>query len=83
MTHGYLDVAQLALLVLVAAKVYGTDVRRVVRRFKRWRARRTEPHTVTERKGGADDVIDVAAQLVADETKRRLWLIRSGFNDVA
>ena len=83
MTHGYLDVVQLALLVLIAARVYGADVRQAARRLKRWRAGRTELHTVTERKGSADDIIDVAAQLVADETKRRLWLIRSGSNDVA
>ena len=83
MTHGYLDVVQLALLVLVAAKPYGPDVRRAVRRLKRWRARRGKLHTEAARNCGTDDVIDVAAQLVADETKRRLWLIRSGSDDAA
>lgn len=83
MTHGYLDVVQLALLVLVTANVYGAGVRRLARSFKRWRIRRGKLHTGTARNSGMDDVIDVAAQLVADETKRRLSLIRSGSDDVA
>lgn len=83
MTHSYVNVAQLALLVLVAAKVYGADVRRAARHLKRWRTHRGMLHTATARSGRTDDVIDVAAQVVANETKRRLWLIRSGSNDVA
>lgn len=83
MTHSYLDVAQLVLLVLVTVKVHRSDVRRAASRIKRWRARRGKLHTVTAHNGDTDGVIDVAAQLVADETKRRLWVIRSGSNDVA
>lgn len=83
MTDSYLDVAQMTLLVLVTAKVYGSDVRRAFRHLKRWCARRGKLHAAAACKSGTDDAIDVTAQLVADETKRRLWLIRSGSNDVA
>ena len=83
MTHSYFGVAQMALLLLIAVRVYGPDMRRLARRVKRWRARRGKLHTVAAHNGDTDDVIDVAAQPVADETKRRLWLIRSGSNDVA
>lgn len=78
-----LDVAQLALLMIISVRVYGADVRRIACTVERWRLlqRRLDKLAVADGRNG--EGIDIAAQLVADEVKRRLWLIRSGSDHVA
>lgn len=75
---------QTILLLTLVLHTYGPKLRRLVRRA---RARRAHRQLVAQdahaRCVDVRDRADVAAHVVSDEVKRRLWLIRSGPNDVA
>ncbi len=75
---------QTVLLVALVLHAYGPKLRRLVRRVRAHRAhRRLVVGDSHARCVEVRDQADVAAHVVSDEAKRRLWLIRSGPNDVA
>ncbi len=75
---------QTLLIVALVLHAYGPKLRRLAHRV---RARRSHRRLVLRdahaRCVKVRDQADVAAHVVSDEVKRRLWLIRSGPNDVA
>ncbi len=75
---------QTFLLVALVVNTYGPKLRRLIQQVRVRRAqRRLGVHDVHARSVNVRDRADVAARVVSDEVKRRLWLIRSGPNDVA
>ncbi|GEM_PF-3427268 len=75
---------QTFLLAALVVNAYGPKLGRLIRHVRARRAqRRLGVHDVHARCVDVRDRADVAAHVVSDEVKRRLWLIRSGPNDVA
>ena len=75
---------QTFLLLALVWATFGPEVKRLVRRVRARRdQRRLSVQEVQARCVEVRDRSDAAAHVVSGEVKRRLWLIRSGPNDVA
>jgi len=75
---------QTLLILALVLHVYGPKLRRLIRRVRARRAhRRLVVQDAHARCVEVRDRADVAAHIVSDEAKRRLWLIRSSPNNVA
>ncbi len=75
---------QTLLIVALVLHAYGPKLRRLAHRVRARRAhRRLVVRDTHARCVEVRDQADVAAHVVSDEARRRLWLIRSGPSDVA